>query len=180
MRRLLVVVLAGGVGCQDRAVPDRGGRSLQVPVPSSGVAATTKGSEKDLFVFPKRAKRDPSALELHSGKRGAYIVDAAGLALYLFSEDAPGQAACGSNCAVAWPPVIVDGLPSAKNSAIDATKLGTVMRPDGSRQLTYAGMPLYYSESDVKADDTWGHYAMSFGGHFALVGADGKPLPAPK
>jgi hypothetical protein len=41
-------------------------------------------------------------------------------------------------------------------------------------------MSLYYSESDLKPDDTWGHYAMSFGGHFALVGADGKPLPAPK
>jgi predicted lipoprotein with Yx(FWY)xxD motif len=180
MRRSLVVVLVGSVGCQDHAVPDSGGRSLQVPVPSSGVAATTKGPERDLYVFPKRTKRDPSALDVRSGSRGAYIVDAAGLAVYGFSEDAQGQSACGANCAAAWPPVIVDELPSAKNSAIDATKLGIVMRPDGSRQLSYGGMPLYYSDSDVKPDDTWGHYAMSFGGHFALVGADGKPLPAPK
>lgn len=180
MRRLLVIVLAGAVGCQDRAVPDSGGRSLQVPVPTSGVAATTKGAEKDIYVFPKRTKRDPSALDVRSGRLGPYVVDATGLALYVFSEDAQGQAACGANCAAAWPPVIVDELPSAKNLAIDATKLGTVMRPDGSRQLTYGGMPLYYSESDLKPDDTWGHYAMSFGGHFALVGADGKPLPAPK
>ena len=178
MKRLSLVLLA--IACRDQAVPDRGGKSLQVPVPSSGVPATTKGAEKDIYVFPKRAKRDPSALDVRSGRFGTYVVDAAGLALYVFSEDTQGQAACGTNCAAAWPPVIVDKLPSAKTAAIDAMKFGTVVRPDGARQLTYDGIPLYYSESDVKPDDTWGHYAMSFGGHFALIGPDAKPIPAPK
>lgn len=178
MKRLPLVLLA--IACRDQAVRDSGGKSLQVPVPSSGVAATAKGTEKDIYVFPKRAKRNPSALDVRPGRFGTYVVDAAGLALYVFSEDAQGQAACGTNCAAAWPAVIVDKLPSVKNAALDATKLGMVVRPDGGRQLTYGGMPLYYSESDVKPDDTWGHYAMSFGGHFALIGPDAKPIPAPK
>ena len=179
MKRL-VVVLTCAMACGDRTVPDSGGRSLGVPVPSSGVAATPKGPEKDIFVFPKRTKRNASALDVRSNARGTFLVDAAGLAIYAFSEDAQGQTGCGTNCTSVWPPVTVDKLPAVKSAAIDTMKLGTTLRPDGSRQLTYNGLPLYYSESDVKPEDTWGHYAMSFGGHFALIGPDGKPLPAPR
>ena len=176
-----VVVLLAGIACADRTVPDTGGKSLEAPVPSSGVAATkTTGSEQDIFTFPKRTKRDPSSLGVRSGSRGSFLADGAGLALYFFSDDAQGQTGCGTNCAAAWPPVIVEKIPAAKSAAIDPMKLGTLMRPDGSRQLTYGGLPLYYSDADVKPGDTWGHYAMSFGGHFALAGADGKPLGPPK
>jgi predicted lipoprotein with Yx(FWY)xxD motif len=180
MRRLFVIALVLGGACRDEPVPDNGGRSLQVPVPSSGIAATTKGPERDIFVFPKRTRRNASALDVRSGPRGTYLTDNAGLALYVFSEDVPGQSACGNNCSAAWPPVLADKAPTAKHSAVDATKLGTLIRPDGTQQLTYAGLPLYYSESDLKPDETWGHYAMSFGGHFALIGPDGKPLAPPR
>ena len=124
--------------------------------------------------------RDPTRLTIRAGIYGEYIADANGHALYAFSQDANGQAACLTDCATVWPPVIVDRLPGTETQAIDTPRLGMVPRPDGSRQLSYAKLPLYYAESDVKPDDTWGHYAMSFGGRFTLVSPAGKPLPPPK
>ena len=124
-------------------------------------------------------RQDPSRLGVSSGAYGQFIVDANGRALYSFSGDVPGQTACLTNCASVWPPAIVDRIPTATHAAIDKAKLAMIPRGNGTSQLTYAGMPLYYSESDVKPDDTLGHYAMSFGGRFALVSPTGKALPAP-
>lgn len=126
------------------------------------------------------AMKGPAGLGVHSGKYGEYIVDATGRALYAFSADDLGQSACLTNCATVWPPVMVDRLPRVESETLDATKLEIITRPDGSRQLSYARLPLYYSASDSKPNDTWGHYAMSFGGRFTLVSPAGRPLPPPK
>ena len=119
-------------------------------------------------------------LVTRSGPYGEYIADANGRALYAFSQDEKGQAACLTNCATVWPPVVVERRPRVESAAIDTSKLEIITRPDGSRQLSYATLPLYYSESDLKPADVLGHYAMSYGGRFMLVSPAGKPLPPPK
>ena len=182
MNRAVVALLAFGLaGCnKDSSVVDTGGSSLGVPVPSRGVAATTKGPEKDIFEFPKRAGQDLSRLGVANGPFGSYIVDAGGRALYVFSEDAKSQPACQTNCATVWPPALVERIPAVTDPSLERGRVALIARADGSRQLSYFDLPLYYSESDLKAGDTWGHYAMSFGGHFALVSPTGKPLPPPR
>ena len=180
MKRILVLLIVCAA-CRDRpAVKDLGGRSLEVPIPSSGVAATIKGGERDIAAFPRRARRDPASLSVRPGRYGDYIVDANGRALYAFSADDNGQTSCLTNCATVWPPVIVDRMPRIESATLDAAKLEIITRPGGARQLAYAKLPLYYSESDLKPEDTWGHYAMSFGGRFTLVSPAGMPLPPPR
>jgi predicted lipoprotein with Yx(FWY)xxD motif len=180
-RQLVVGVALGLASCQgDSSVVDTGGRSLQVPVPSRGTAATAKGPEKDILEFPRRAKQDLTRLGVANGRFGPYLTDAGGRALYVFSEDAKGQPACQTNCATVWPPAIVDKLPAIAEPAIERARVALITRADGSRQLSYFDLPLYYSESDRKSGDTWGHFAMSFGGHFALISPAGKPLPPPR
>jgi predicted lipoprotein with Yx(FWY)xxD motif len=124
----------------------------------------------------------PRALrvEVRSSPYGDYIADDAGRALYAFSGDAPNQSGCLTNCSTVWLPVAADELPAVDSPLLDRAKLSIIGRPDSIRQLSYAGLPLYYSSSGLKPGDIWGHYAMSFGGHFALVGPAGKPLPPPK
>lgn len=180
--RRLIAAIVLIAGCRDKQpIHDPGGRNMAAPVPSTGTAGTVeRGPERDMFRFPKRAKQDPSRLDVRTGPLGAYVVDRSGRALYAFSDDAKGQTACFTNCSTVWPPVIVDELPRVESTAIDATKLTIFSRPDGSRQLAYFDMPLYYAESDLKPEDTWGHYAMSFGGRFALVSPGGQPLPPPR
>jgi predicted lipoprotein with Yx(FWY)xxD motif len=181
MSRSLLFLALLSTGCRDQGqVKDLGGKSIDMPVPSTGTAATVPAGARDIPTGSKRVKPNPSHLSIRTGAYGAFLVDANGRALYAFSGDDNGQAACLTNCATVWPPVIVERVPRLESTSIDATKLEIITRPDGSRQLAYAKLPLYYSDSDFRAEDTWGHYAMSFGGRFTLVSPDGKPLPPPR
>jgi predicted lipoprotein with Yx(FWY)xxD motif len=74
---------------------------------------------------------------------GTVLVNAQGLTLYDLPSEANGNITCTGGCAQAWPPLLAVGgkVPSAPSSI--ASKLGTVVRPDGSTQVTYNGLPLY-------------------------------------
>jgi predicted lipoprotein with Yx(FWY)xxD motif len=56
--------------------------------------------------------------------------------------------ACQTYCALIWPPVLTSGEPKAANG-IDQHALGVVVRPDGTRQVTYKGKPLYLFIQDA-------------------------------
>ena len=86
---------------------------------------------------------------------GSFLVDDKGMTLYLFTKDIPNTSNCYDKCATAWPPLLITGSPVA-GTGIDASKLGTTKRKDGSIQVTYAGWPLYYYANDAKAGDTTG------------------------
>jgi predicted lipoprotein with Yx(FWY)xxD motif len=58
-----------------------------------------------------------------------------------------GQA-CQRYCALLWPPVLTSGQPEA-GKGIDQHALGVVVRPDGTRQVTYNGKPLYLFIKDA-------------------------------
>ena|SRR5579859_7151305 len=85
------------------------------------------------------------------------LVGDKGMTLYMFSADSYNNSTCVDKCAQAWPPLTVksaDQLTSA--DGIPGT-FGTFARPDGSLQVTYNGMPLYYWFRDKKAGDTTGN-----------------------
>ena len=56
--------------------------------------------------------------------------------------------ACQSYCALLWPPVLTSGRPEA-GPGVDQDALGVVVRPDGTRQVTYNGKPLYFFIRDA-------------------------------
>jgi predicted lipoprotein with Yx(FWY)xxD motif len=58
-----------------------------------------------------------------------------------------GQA-CQMYCALLWPPVLTSGRPEA-GPGVDQHALGVVVRPDGTRQVTYKGKPLYLFIKDA-------------------------------
>jgi predicted lipoprotein with Yx(FWY)xxD motif len=89
---------------------------------------------------------------------GTFLVDAEGMTLYLFTNDTtPGESACYDQCAENWPPLVaVEPLQLAPG--IPGT-LGTITRTDGTLQVTYNDMPLYYYVDDVEAGDTNGQGA---------------------
>ena len=55
----------------------------------------------------------------------------------------PEQVGLLGACAAAWPPVPAEGQVTVTGRA-GASDLGTITRPDGSKQVTYDGHPLYY------------------------------------
>lgn len=77
------------------------------------------------------------------------LVGTNNMTLYTFDKDqaGSGRSACYGDCAIAWPPLLVD-----KN----ATSYGSysiITRDDGKKQFAYKGMPLYYFSMDKKPDD---------------------------
>ncbi len=58
-----------------------------------------------------------------------------------------GQA-CETYCALIWSPVLTTGTPVA-GTGVSQHALGVVVRPDGTRQVTYKGKPLYLFIKDA-------------------------------
>ena len=56
--------------------------------------------------------------------------------------------ACQRTCALIWPPVLTSGRPVA-GPGVNQHALGVITRPDGTRQVTYQGKPLYLFIKDA-------------------------------
>jgi hypothetical protein len=54
--------------------------------------------------------------------------------------------------------------------------LGTISRSDGTKQVTYAGHPLYFYAGDSAAGQTNGQGINSFGGIWGVVSASSGQL----
>jgi len=103
---------------------------------------------------------------------GKIIVDGdeSGKTVYAFTPDSAGTPTCYDECATNWPPVVVEGTPSA-GTGLDASLLTVVDRTDGTKQLKYGDWPLYYFAGDKAAGDTNGQ---GVGTKWYVIGADGK------
>jgi len=89
------------------------------------------------------------------GALGTFLADGSGVTLYLFSVDEPGVSNCDADCLAVWPPLLTDGDP-AVGGAADPALIGTIVRDDGSAQVTYGGWPLYYFAADAAPGDVNG------------------------
>jgi len=120
------------------------------------------------------ATKDPSpTLTVRPSAFGPILFDGRGHALYTFTRDARGEpSTCYGACAKAWPPYVVRGSLSSGSGA-RRSLLGTVRRPNGARQVTYAGRPLYYYVGDgrlqVKCQNV-----DEFGGLWLVLRGSGK------
>lgn len=80
---------------------------------------------------------------------GSVLTGPNGRTLYYFTTDSPTATTCTGECAVVWPPLVVPaGHRPALTSGVPGM-LGTVVRPDGSTQVTYNGHLLYYYQGDT-------------------------------
>lgn len=84
------------------------------------------------------------------GQQERILVTGGGRTLYYFTPDQAGaMLACTGACLTTWRP---DLLPRGATLARQQTlpgKLSTIARPDGSRQVTYDGWPLYRFTGDT-------------------------------
>ncbi len=111
-----------------------------------------------------------------SSRFGRYVTDSSGRALYMFTADSKGQSSCYDACARAWPPVTTTGTPEAAAAGLDKSKLGTITRRDGTKQVTYDGKPLYYFARDTEPQQLSGQDVHGFGGEWYLVAPDGTTI----
>jgi predicted lipoprotein with Yx(FWY)xxD motif len=119
------------------------------------------------------------ATAISTGKTGLgkIIVDARGRTLYLFEKDKHHHSACGRACAAYWPPLLTQGKPVARGGAKQSL-IGTIMRADGTRQVTYAGHPVYTYVLDTKAGQTKGEGSTLFGAGWDALAPTGQKIEA--
>ncbi len=89
-----------------------------------------------------------------------------GKTLYFFKKDTAdsGKSACGAGpCLDNWPPFVVSSLDSVKPDSAVTGKLALIARDDGTMQVTYKGLPLYYFAGDKAAGDTNGSAIANWG-----------------
>lgn len=128
--------------------------------------------EKDGAAMEKKAV----TITLRDSDFGPMLFDSNKQAIYVFQRDRRDKTVCFDKCAEEWPPVISDGAPKAAEG-VNASQLGTIERPDGRTQATYAGRPLYfYAHEDPGVVRC--HNVNLNGGYWWAIGADGKRRPA--
>jgi predicted lipoprotein with Yx(FWY)xxD motif len=86
---------------------------------------------------------------------GAYLTDSLGMSLYLSLNDQPGKSNCTGDCLKQWHPLLASGV-ITPGDGVSVAKLGVIFLPDRTRQVTYAGSPLYYFSGDQNPGDTKG------------------------
>jgi len=122
-------------------------------VPTSTELTTT------LVSTPTPALRVTARVRLRSNSKlhATLLVDQGGMTLYHFTRERTRRVLCVGGCASVWPPLLVSqGLRPLAGLGINRLKLGTIRRPDGKLQVTYAGFALYRFSGDAKPGDTKG------------------------
>jgi predicted lipoprotein with Yx(FWY)xxD motif len=93
------------------------------------------------------------------------LVTTSGRTLYSLSAETHCRFICTGACTADWPPLILKG--GAK--PVGVRGLGAIKRPDGRRQVTYKGKPLYRFDMDHKKGDVNGEGFRDVGTWHAAV-----------
>ena len=83
-----------------------------------------------------------------------------GMTVYNFTNDVKdsGKSACTGGCLTKWPALTVPaGATPTAGSGVTG-KLATITRDDGTLQVTYNGLPLYFFANDKAPGDANGVY----------------------
>jgi predicted lipoprotein with Yx(FWY)xxD motif len=106
---------------------------------------------------------------------GPILTDGKGRTLYLFEKDKGANSTCFGACAAGWPPLTAGSTPEAAGK-VAMSRLSTISRGGTTRQVTYAGHPLYYFIGDKARGQTAGEGLNAFGAEWYALSASGKKV----
>ena len=147
-----------------------GGAAATAPA-SAAAAPSTAASVAASAAAPSTAASSGASQAASSGETveatqvgsiGTVLVAGSNhMTVYTFAKDVKdsGTSACTGDCLVKWPALTVPaGTTPTAGSGITG-KLGTITRPDdGTLQVTYNGLPLYFFQNDKAPGDANGVY----------------------
>lgn len=140
-RTFLLLTVAALTAC--------GGAAAATPAPTAPPAP------------PSAAAATATVLAKDAGSAGTVLVaGSSGMTLYTFSKDVAGsgKSACSGACLQKWPALTLPAGTSPAAGAGVTGALGTITRDDGTLQVTYNGLPLYFFAGDHAPGDTNGNY----------------------
>jgi predicted lipoprotein with Yx(FWY)xxD motif len=153
---LSVVALAAVLtGCGGGA-----GTSSPTTTPTTAESSTAASAPAKSSA-PASSPVPAGAAELKTASSGAgqIVVDAKGMSVYFFAKDVKnsGTSTCTGGCIASWPPVLTE----SDSPAVDGVTgtVGTIPTPEGKKQVTVNGLPVYHYAKDKAAGDITGQGA---------------------
>jgi predicted lipoprotein with Yx(FWY)xxD motif len=152
----VIVVALGLVGFGSGALART---AKQVPVATPTTTLDVRGGEGP------SEPQTPTVVTVKPGKKKPKkMTDEPGFTLYVFSADEKRKSKCNGECAAHWHPVVsMGGKPQAGPDVLPP-EIGSILRDDGSFQVTFNDAPLYYYEDDVRPGDENGADRDEYGG----------------
>jgi predicted lipoprotein with Yx(FWY)xxD motif len=154
---------------------------LQIGLLAGALAAGTAAGAQALAPTAHAAK--VAKVGVRHTSLGKILVESSGFTLYAFTHDPRGKDTClnatasegysTSHCVEVWPPLITSGKPIA-NAGVKSSLLSSLRLPDGRKQVTYAGHPLYRYAPASERGETGYAGTKQFGGAWDALTAAGK------
>jgi predicted lipoprotein with Yx(FWY)xxD motif len=166
---IAVFVVAGlAAGCSSAATP-----APATAAPATAAAAASSAAPAASSAAPAASSAAPAASSAAPasgpviktatvGSNGTLIVaNSNGMTVYQFSKDVKdsGKSACSGGCATTWPPLTVAAGTTPTGDIGVTGKIATITRDDGTIQVTYNGLPLYFFSGDKAVGDSNGIYS---------------------
>jgi predicted lipoprotein with Yx(FWY)xxD motif len=146
-----IFIVAGLAACSSAATP----------VPPTAAPATAAPATAAPASSGAPAASGATIKAAPVGSLGTLIVAGSnGMTVYQFSKDTKdsGKSACSGGCATTWPPLTVAAGTAPTGDTGVSGKIGTITRDDGTLQVTYNGLPLYFFKNDKAPGDSNGVY----------------------
>ena len=159
---LAAVVVAGCGSSSSSSTTGSSTAAAAAPTTTQSASASASGGST-VLIGTKKAKKLGRILD--AGPKH--------MTVYLFEADKGGKSTCTGACAGAWPPVT--GVGKAASGAMPSD-LGTISRPDGTKQVTYKGHPLYFFDKDKDDGDAYGQGSKGFGADWYVLKPNGTKL----
>ena len=148
-----IIVVAGFAAACSGAATATPAASTSASAPAASAPAAASGAP---------AAGGPVIMTATVGTKGTLVVASAnGMTVYTFTKDVAnsGTSACTGGCLTKWPAVTVPAGSTAAGGSGVTGKIGTITRTDdGTLQVTYNGLPLYFYSGDKAAGDANGIY----------------------
>jgi len=174
VNRISTFCAIGALAIAGGALAGCGGGSATGATAASTADTTAQSTTKSVPSLTIATYKTPEDGTLISGENNR--------TLYVLEADEKSTSAheklstCYAGCAAVWPPALASGAPAVAGKA-NASLLGLTMRRDGSKQVTYNGLPLYYYAADTKAGQATGNHLKDSFGLWVGMLASGKLAP---
>jgi predicted lipoprotein with Yx(FWY)xxD motif len=158
---------------------------LSIPAIAASLLLAACGSSSSSDTTSSAASTQPAAqtsssssgaiVKTASNSLGTILVNSQGMTLYHLSGEVNGKFICTSSaCLGVWHPLIASssGTPSG-----EVGSLSTVKRPEGTKQVTYNGTPLYTFAQDKQPGETNGQGIKDVG-TWSVVTTSSSSTPA--
>jgi predicted lipoprotein with Yx(FWY)xxD motif len=147
-----------------KAAPSETGMNEQVGLTYTTGTAEQNNAPADTGDFFRGPSNSPAAMkwvQLTAGSASGLnpiVHNAVGRTMYRFDKDTarPSRSNCTGACAQTWEPVLVQQGGRIFVDGVSTARVGILKRPDGTRQVTLGGWPMYYYSGDRNPGDANG------------------------